>query len=722
MRAVGLPTGGGIPVGSQFFNRELSWLDFDARVLELAADPTLPLLERVRFSAIFASNLDEFFMIRVAQLFSQLSSNIARPSTDGRTVSATVADVRRRVLDLEARKEMLWAQELQPALAEQGIVVASVEDLDDRELEDLAWRSRMGIYPLLTPLAAGRGRPFPHIAGLSLNVAVLLCDPATGASRLACVKAPYGTTRFVSVGTRGRYVPIEQLILRVLPQLFSQMDVVDAAVFRVTRDADFEISKQAPDIVEAVSVELRKRRFGDVVRLEVSGSVSKTLLALLAEGLGVEDDQIYMTQGPLAFADFDELTALDRPELKESPWPSRTPARLAAGLGAGDMFAEIQRGDILVHHPYDSFSASFERFVSEAARDPKVAAIKTTVYRTSAESPVVPALVEAAESGRESVCLVELKARFDEQRNIEWSRALESAGVHVAYGFPDLKIHAKTTLIVRREADSVRRYVHVGTGNYHALTARSYEDFGLFTADEEIAEDISDFFNLITGSGRPERFRKILVAPFNLRERLVDSIRAVAQSAAAGETAHIRLKTNALTDEAIIEELYAASQAGARVDVVARSICTLRPGVPGLSETVHVRSVLGRFLEHSRVFLFEAGQRSTAYIGSADLMTRNLDHRIEIVVPVEDVEAKAELDAVFDVLLADATAWILDPDGTWARLQRDDGQPARQAHAALIRRSTRSAQRGSAQRCTRPVGASSSDGLRFARTSSVRQQ
>jgi polyphosphate kinase len=357
------------------------------------------------------------------------------------------------------------------------------------------------------------------------------------------------------------------------------------------------------------------------------------------------------------------------------------------------MFAEIQRGDILVHHPYDAFSTTFERFVTEGARDPGLTTVKTTVYRTSDDSPLVPALVEVAESGRQAVCLVELKARFDEQRNIEWARALESAGVHVAYGFSDVKIHAKTTLLVRREGDAVRRYVHIGTGNYHALTARSYEDFGLFTADEAIAEDISEFFNLITGFGRPERFRKILVAPFNLRERLVDEIRAVARAAGAGETARIRLKTNALTDEAIIEELYAASQAGATVDVVARSICTLHPGVPGLSDNVHVRSVLGRFLEHSRVFLFDAGERSSAYIGSADLMTRNLDHRIEIVVPVEDAPAKAELEAVFDVLLADDNAWVLGPEGHWQRPARRTGSVTRQSHEHLMRRTTRGTRR-----------------------------
>jgi polyphosphate kinase len=687
--------------GERFLDRELSWLDFNARVLELAADATLPLLERVRFSAIFASNLDEFFMIRVSRLLRRAVAD-AVGSPAERSPRETLVGVRRRVLDLEGRMETVWAQEIEPALIHEG-VVAAVEDLNAGELREFEQRSEAEIYPLLTPWAVGKGQPFPHVAGVSLNLAVLVRDPDTGELRLACVTVPEGMPRFMGVGPRSLRVPIERAMLHVLPRLFPQMDIVEPALFRVTRDAELEILDEADDILEAVSVELRRRRFGHVVRLELSSSASTTLLAHLTKGLAVDKDQIYTTRSPLALAGVDELSALDRPELKGRPWTSLTPARLATAIAPGDMFAEIQRGDILVHHPYDSFSATFQRFVAEAARDPNVAAMKTTVYRTSDESPLVPALIEVAESGRQSVCLVELKARFDEQRNIEWSRALESAGVHVAFGFSDLKIHAKTTLIVRREGDAVRRYVHVGTGNYHALTARSYEDFGLFTADEEIADDISDFFNLITGFGRPKRFRKVLVAPFNLRQSLVEEIRAVARSAAAGETARIRLKTNALTDGAIIEELYTASQAGATVDIVARSICTLRPGVRGLSENVRVRSVLGRFLEHSRVFLFDAGERSAAYLGSADLMPRNLDRRIEIVVPVEHAPAKAELEAVFDVLLSDDTAWVLGPDGAWSRTKGHDARSTRRSHETLMRRAAR----------PRPVRASNRGALRL---------
>jgi polyphosphate kinase len=461
----------------------------------------------------------------------------------------------------------------------------------------------------------------------------------------------------------------------------------------VTRNADFFVSDEADDLLEAVEFELRRRRFGDVVRLEVSASVSSRLLSRLTEGLDVAEEQVYPIRGPLDLADLSQLAALDRQDLKDDPWVPSTPARLAAVRGGEGFFSEIRRGDVLVHHPYDSFVTTFERFVREAARDPGVITLKTTVYRTSDDSPVVPALIEVAEDGRQAVCLVELKARFDEHRNIEWSRALERAGVHVVYGFPNLKIHAKTTLIVRREGNQLRRYVHVGTGNYHVLTARIYEDFGLFTADEEIAADVADLFNYVTGFGRPQAFRKLLVAPFNLRRRLVEEIRAVAKAATEGQHARIRLKTNALTDQTIIEELYSASQAGAEIDIVARSICQLRPGAPGLSESIRVRSVLGRFLEHSRFFVFEAGDSASTFMGSADLMTRNLDHRIEIAVPVEDPKVQAQLATAFDVLLEDNTAWTLQPDGGWKRLKPRKDQSAKASHDALMRKARTRARR-----------------------------
>jgi polyphosphate kinase len=455
----------------------------------------------------------------------------------------------------------------------------------------------------------------------------------------------------------------------------------------VTRDADFELSDEADDLLEAVELELRRRRFGDVVRVEASESMSERMLERLKAGLGVTDEQTYRIQGLLDLGDLSQIAKLDRPGLKDEPWVPRTPAEFVTTTRISEVFSAITARDTIVHHPYDSFETSFEAFIRAAARDPDVTALKTTVYRTSDDSPLVPALIECAEKGKQSVCLVELKARFDEYRNIEWSRALERAGVHVVYGFPTLKIHAKMTLIVRREEGELRRYVHLGTGNYHALTARVYEDFGLFTADPEIAADVADLFNYITGFGRPQRFRKLLVAPFGLRKALIEHIRAVGRAAAAGKTARIRIKVNALTDETIIDELYRASQEGAEIDIVARSICALRPGVEGLSENIRVRSVLGRFLEHSRVFVFQAGKKSSYLIGSADLMPRNLDHRLEVLAPVDDPAVQGRLKTAFEVLLADnALAWELDSDGRWARRHPKKDEPNRGSQLVFMRR------------------------------------
>jgi polyphosphate kinase len=684
--------------GERLLNRELSWLEFNARVLELAGDTTVPLLERIKFCSIFSANLDEFFMVRVAGLMGQEAAGVAVRASDGRTPTRTLAEIRERVLALTARQSRLWSRELVPALGEAGIVIAQVDECSEKELSELERRFNREIYPVLTPLAVGPGQPFPYISGLSNSLAVLVRDPETGEERFARVKVPEGLPRFMEVGKRSAFVPLEAVISHFLDWLFPQMEIVERAVFRVTRDADFEVSDEADDLLEAVELELRRRRFGDVVRLEVSGSISNRMLGRLTEGLGASEEQVYPIRGPLDLADLSQLAALDRADLKDEPWVPSTPARLASVRGGEGFFAEISRGDILVHHPYDSFVTTFERFVREAARDPAVVGLKTTVYRTSDDSPLVPALIEVAEDGRQSVCLVELKARFDEHRNIEWSRAMERAGVHVVYGFPNLKIHAKTTLVVRREGNNLRRYVHIGTGNYHALTARIYEDFGLFTADEDIAADVADLFNYVTGFGRPQAFRKLLVAPFNLRRRLVEEIRLVAKAAAGGEPARIRLKTNALTDQTIIEELYAAAQSGAEIDIVARSICQLRPGVPGLSDSVRVRSVLGRFLEHSRFFIFDVGDASTTFLASADLMTRNLDHRVEIAVPVEDPKVQAQLATAFDVLLDDNTAWTLQGDGNWKRLRPRKEQNAKGSHDALMRKARTRARRRVARR------------------------
>ncbi len=501
---------------ARLLNRELSWLDYNARVLARAADTALPLLERSRNCAYFSSNLDEFFQVRVAGLISQEEAGLQVRTPDGRTAADTHAEVRKQTLDLTARQAKLWKRELRPALAEAGVIVGDVEDCTPKELDLLEGRFDQEIFPILTPLAVGPGQPFPYISPLSLSLGTFVRDPQNGEERFARVKVPELLPRFLPVGDRGLFIPLERIIRHFLPRLFSDMEILECCAFRVTRDADFEVSDEADDLLEAVEDELRRRRFGDVVRVEVSGSVSTRMLERLERGLGVTSNQIYLIPGLLDLADLHELVDLDRPDLKEERWYPVAHPRFASAADADDLFAEIRRSDILVHHPFDSFASSFESFLLAAARDPAVLAVKTALYRTSEDSPVVPALIEAAERGKQSVSLIELKARFDEYRNIGWSRSLEQAGVHVVYGFPNLKIHAKTTLIVRREGGQLRRYVHLGTGNYNILTARSYEDYGLFTADTEIAADVADLFNHLTGFGRPHTFRKLLVAPVRI--------------------------------------------------------------------------------------------------------------------------------------------------------------------------------------------------------------
>ncbi len=653
---------------SRLLNRELSWLDTSERVLDLASDLSVPLLGRVKFCSIFSEMLDEFFMVRVAGLMGQAASGLGVRSSDGLTPHQALVAIRERVTGLTARQSRLWRKELRPALHVEGISVLGLEECGAKELEQLAGRYEREIYPVLTPLGVSPGQPFPYISGLSLSLAVLAVDPVTGEERFARVKVPEGLPRFVEVGRQPRLVPLESVIAHFLPSLFPGMEIAERATFRVTRDADFEVSDDADDLLEAVELELRRRRFGDVVRLEVSASASRAMLDRLMAGLDVEADQVYEIEGQLDLADLRQIAAIDRPELKDEPWVPVTQPRLARAKDGTGFFDEIRRSDVLVQQPYESFRTSFEAFVQAAARDPDVIAIKTTVYRTGDDSTLVGALIHCAEQGKQSVCLVELKARFDERRNIEWSREMEQAGVHVVHGFSDLKIHAKMALVVRREGDVLRRYVHIGTGNYNAQTARGYEDVGLFTADEDIAADVADLFNHLTGFGRPQRFRKLLVAPFSMRARLVEEIRRVAAAAKAGETARIRLKLNQLVDPLVIEELYAASQVGVPIEICSRAICMLRPGVAGMSETITVRSVFGRFLEHSRIYSFEAGGTATMFTGSADVMPRNLDHRIEVLVPVENGRARAELNAILDSLFADSSyAWELGAEGKWTR-------------------------------------------------------
>jgi polyphosphate kinase len=676
--------------GERLISRELSFLDYDGRLLDLARDETLPLLDRVFFLKVSAEMLDEFFMIRVAGLTGQAAAGVSRRLPDGRTPQQTLHDGRRHVLDLYSGQAKVWTEQLCPALASERIVVSGVEELEPQERAELDDRFQREIFPVLTPLAVGPGQPFPYISALSISVGLFVADPDTGEERFARIKVPEGLPRFFPVGRGGRFVPLERILFHYLPDLFPGMEIRERSLFRVTRDGDLEVSDEADDLLEAVELELRRARFGEVTRLEVSASMSNAMRERLQQGLGVADELVYPLDGMLDLADLGQLAQLDRPDLKNDPWMPVARPPWNSIESAAEQFGALRAGDLLVHHPYDSFASSFESFVDRAAADPDVIAIKSTVYRTSDDTPLVPALIDASERGKQTVCLVEIKARGDERRNIEWSRALEQAGVHIVYGFPGLKIHAKTTLIVRREAGRLRRYVHLGTGNYNAVTARVYEDFGLFTADEEIAADVADLFNHLTGFGRPAHFRKLLVAPFTLRERLIDEIRAVAEAAAAGKKARIRIKVNGLTHPQVIEELYAASEAGAKIELLVRGVCSLRPGLPPLSEHIRVRSVLGRFLEHSRLFIFDAADRTVCLMGSADLMPRNLDHRVEVVTPVEDLALQAELLATFEALWRDtATSFELDPKGKWHRVQPKKDERLRSGQQILMRRARR---------------------------------
>mgnify|MGYP000856158143 CR=1 FL=1 len=662
-----------------FTNRELSWLDFNRRVLELASEARLPLLERLKFCAIFANNLDEFFMVRVAGLLDHVAQNTS--PTDGQPAAATLDAISTRVRGLEEELGRILHDDVLPALREHDIAIVRLDECTAEERSRLAEAYHGEIFPVLTPLAVGPGRPFPYISNLSLSLGVHVLDPVSGDRRFARVKVPEVLPRFLPLEPGARYVTLESVIADNIGSLFPGMLIEEHACFRVTRDADFEISEGADDLLEAVEQQLVRRRFGDVVRLEVDDGMGDLMLQTLVDALGVDPGQVYRVPKPLDLADLMPLSSIDRPDLRYAPWTPQTHVRLRARAADDqlDVFASIRRGDILVHHPYHAFSTSVERFIEQAVEDPDVLAIKHTIYRTSGDSPIVPALVRAAEQGKQAVALVELKARFDEERNIRWARSLEQAGVHVVHGLVGLKTHCKLALVIRREGQGVRRYVHIGTGNYHPATARLYTDLGLFTCRDDIAADVSDLFNHLTGFARPQRFRRLWVAPFEMRARMLAEIRRCAEEHGEDSPARVTMKMNSLVDRAVIDELYKASQAGVRVDLIVRGICCLRPGVPGLSENIRVVSVLGRFLEHARIYRFHSRSGRRTYIGSADVMPRNLDHRIEVVVPVEDDVCRGRLEEVFAALLADETAWTLGPDGRWTRV----GSSGRSAQAVL---------------------------------------
>jgi polyphosphate kinase len=678
---------------SRLFDRELSWLEWDARVLELTCDDRVPLLERLRFSAIFSSNLDEFCMVRVAELLDAVRDSPNRPRTAGDMLPSEVLErVGTRMRELVERQSAVTA-DLLVQLAAADVAVVPVSSVAASDRGELAATFHGTIFPVLTPLAVGPGRPFPYISNLSLSLGVMLLDPETGERRLARVKVPEVLPRFLPVGGDGtRFVALEDLIAAHLDSLFPGMEIEEYAAFRVTRDADFEIEETSDDLLEAVEHELNRRRFGEVVRMELASSMSAGMRHQLLGHLHADDAYVYAVDGLLDLADVVELAGLDRPELRYPEWQGVTRPRLRGeGDEPADLFGAIREGDILVNHPYDRFSTSVERLIEQAVDDPDVLAIKHTIYRTSGDSPMVPALMRAAEQGKQAVVLVELKARFDEARNIGWSRALERAGVHVVHGFPALKTHAKCALVVRRESGGIRRYVHIGTGNYHPRTARLYTDAGLFTCRPDIAADVSDLFNYLTGFGRPQSYRKLLVAPTHLRDRILAEVRRVTADTAAGAPGRIVLKMNGLVDRPVIESLYEASQAGVRVDLVVRSICCLRPGVPGLSENIGVVSVLGRFLEHERLFAFH-GTESSYFLGSADMMPRNLDSRVEVLVPVEDPSLRAEVDGLLEASLSDTrSSFQLTSEGVWERRRPAGDEPEYAAQEDLMERALEAA-------------------------------
>jgi len=670
-----------------YIGRELSWIEFNDRVLDLCVDPGQRLLERVKMAAIWSSNLDEFFQIRVAGVHDQIDAGLSDPGPDGMTPSRTIDVIRERVLNQQERLERCVLGELLPALAEHGIRIVGLDDVGDADRRALNERFQRQIFPVLTPLAVGPGRPFPYISSLSLSIAVIVRDPSNGQQTFARVKVPKEMLpRFVALDDDPlTFIALEEVIAANLESLFPGMEIVSHGFFRVTRDADFEVSDEANDLLQAVEAELRRRRFGEAVRLEVDAGTDEGVREQLREALDLEQRQVYAVDGVLDTTDLWQIYKLKGfGELRDPPWNPVTQPRLQDEESKpANIMAEMRRSDILVHHPYDSFNTSVERFVDQAVEDPEVLAIKQTVYRTSDDSPLVPALIRASERGKQAVCMVELKARFDERANITWARALEQAGVHVVYGYPGLKTHAKCILVVRREGDGVRNYVHVGTGNYHSTTARLYTDFGLFTVDEDIGADVADMFNFLTGMARPTDYRKVLIAPMGIRDGIMGQINATIEAREHGEHARIALKMNSLVDRRCIRGLYRASQAGVPVELNVRGICCLRPGVPGVSENITVVSVLGRFLEHSRVYAFERGDETTVLIGSADLMPRNLDTRVELLTPVEDEAAREDLlDTLERSLATDVGAWELQSDRSWVK--RVPGDPPRSVQRELM--------------------------------------
>jgi polyphosphate kinase len=659
----------GLP-DDRYINRELSWLDFNARVLALAEDESQPLLERAKFLAIFASNLDEFYMVRVAGLKRRRETGLSVRSADGLSPREQLAYIAKRNQELVEQHSAAFEQRVRPELARRGIRIVRWGELAEDDKQRLHNYFTEQVFPVLTPLAVDPAHPFPYISGLAMNLAVTVRDPELGTERFARVKVPDNVPRLLNVQSNGdewsaTFLPLEDLIAAHLGELFTGMEVTEVHEFRVTRNADLEVEEDRDeDLLLALERELAQRRFGPPVRLEIASDMSEHMQELLLRELEVASNDVVVINGLLDLSCLWQLHAVDRKDLKDPPFVPATHPAFAEHETPKSVFATLREGDVLVHHPYDSFSTSVQRFIEQAASDQHVLAIKQTLYRTSGDSPIVDALIDAAEAGKQVVALVELKARFDEQANIKWARALEKAGVHVVYGLVGLKTHCKTSLVVRQEGSTIRRYCHIGTGNYNPKTARLYEDIGLLTAEPSIGADLTDLFNVLTGYARQDSYRSLLVAPQGIRRGIVERIEREVEHARAGRAAGIRIKMNSLVDEQVIDALYRASRAGVRVDVVVRGICALKPGIPGLSENISVRSILGRFLEHSRVFHFIGAEEH--WIGSADMMHRNLDRRVEVQVQVRDPRLVKQLTAMFESAMDPATrCWVLQPDGEW---------------------------------------------------------
>jgi polyphosphate kinase len=672
----------------RYINRELSWLDFNARVLALAEDESQPLLERAKFLAIFSSNLDEFYMVRVAGLKRRAETGLSVRSADGLTPREQLAYISKRNQELVERHARAFEEHVRPELAGHGIRILSWADLAEHERLRLTTYFSEQVFPVLTPLAVDPAHPFPYISGLSLNLAVTVRDPEGGTERFARVKVPDNVPRLVAVdGSREHdpdtFLPLEELIAAHLSDLFTGMQLSEVHAFRVTRNADLEVEEDRDeDLLQALERELAQRRFGPPVRLEVASDMSEHMMELLLRELEVHPNDVVVVNGLLDLSCLWQLHAVDRKQLKDPPFVPATHPAFADRETPRSVFATLREGDVLVHHPYDSFSTSVQRFIDQAASDPGVLAIKQTLYRTSGDSPIVDALIDAAEAGKQVVALVEVKARFDEQANIKWARTLEKSGVHVVYGLVGLKTHCKICLVVRQEGSTIRRYCHIGTGNYNPKTARLYEDVGLLTAEPTIGADLTDLFNVLTGYARQDSYRSLLVAPYGIRRGIVSLIEREVEHKRAGRPAGVRFKINSLVDEQVIDALYRASQAGVPVDIVVRGICALKPGIPGLSDNIRVRSILGRFLEHSRVFHFIGSNEH--WIGSADLMHRNLDRRVEVQVRITDPKLTAELDAMIDSALDPATrCWILGPTGDW-KPSPEDGSNVRDHQVQLL--------------------------------------